>query len=91
MSVLSLTREELIARVSGEAAANVLFVMHGEGFKPGSFTTALIHALAKADTYNLMKLGREYPDLAAAVDAYKNADHGLSTLQEIMENFIKGS
>lgn len=86
MSVLSLTKEELVETVGWEAAGNVLFVMDGNGVEPGSFTRSLIITLANADSYNLIKLGNEFPELAAAVDAYKNADYGLEVLQEILEN-----
>lgn len=85
MAVLNLTEDELRELVNKETAGNVLYVLEGEGIAPGSFTRALIEAAVKADTFNTMKLGQAYPEIVAAVHAYRFADFGLSVLKNIFK------
>lgn len=66
-----------------EAAQWVLFVMMGEGYEPGSFTTPLIKAIAHADPTNWAKVYREYPELAACVRLYQSVEGGLEYLRRI--------
>lgn len=54
---------------------HVINILLGEGGqKPGSFTTALIEAIAKADMTNFAKLSSVYPALCAAVKSYQQGD-----------------
>lgn len=63
-------------------AAHVLYVMNGqERMQPGSFTTTLIDAIAKADPINKGRLARGFPGYVAAVDIYQNEPRGVEVLR----------
>lgn len=66
-----------------DASAHVLFVAGMGGKEPGGFTTKLIEALFHADRENLAVVESVYPELARAVDLYKNSEAGLATLREL--------
>ncbi|MFC8272330.1 hypothetical protein ACFUJR_07260 [Streptomyces sp. NPDC057271] len=53
------------------------------GWRPGSFTEALISLLARADQHNAAKLANEYPAEAAAVRLAKYDENGIAKLQKI--------
>jgi len=64
-----------------EAANNVLWVLvGGAGYPPGSFTEALIKAMARADRDNLNLLLQVFTALAICVHAYKNDPDGVEQL-----------
>jgi hypothetical protein len=69
-----------------QAAAHVLWYFAREGYQPGSFTEKLLSALAHADTGNLLRLSRVFPEL---VEAYRLAAHyegGMDALRNRMKS-----
>lgn len=49
----------------------------------GSFTTHVIEAAIHADPFNRVKLGTAFPDIVAAVEAYKDDRDGAAALRII--------
>jgi hypothetical protein len=63
-------------------AGHVLFVLNGrEGLAPGSFITALIVAIAKADYGNQEKLKAGFPGYVDAVRCYQRESGGVPKLR----------
>lgn len=66
------------------AAANAVLVFSGEGGHGvnGGFTDLLIQTAMKADRDNLRRIALGFPEIAWAVDAYKNDPDGIARLRE---------
>ncbi len=52
-------------------------------YQPGGFENSLVHTMMLADMTNLHRLSFFWPELGAAVHAYKNIDGGLDALRDI--------
>ena len=52
----------------------------GQTYPAGGFVAALIEACMRADSINLMRIGREFPGIALAVEAGKNNPAGIAAL-----------
>lgn len=70
--------------VTPEIAAHVLHWFNGSGYPAGSFITALIDAMCKADPSNVAKLGQAYPGYARAVTLAKMDPEGMDKLAAIL-------
>lgn len=67
-----------------DVAAHVLFHYGRDGgYQAGSFTTALLTAMATADPSNLDRLAAGFPEYVAAVTAIQYDPHGVERLQDI--------
>lgn len=69
-----------------EAARNVLGHLSANtpgAWATGGFTGKLIEAMCSADEENIAKLGVVYPELAMAVDTFKNNPGGVELLSEM--------
>lgn len=70
--------------VTKEVAAHVLHHFRGEGYAPGSFTTALITAFAKADPHNRARLDMAFPEYGEAMTMALNDRNGIAELRKIL-------
>lgn len=57
-----------------EVELNVTFVMLGQGYEPGVFTTDLIRAISHSDLINRAKLQSVYPDLVDAFNSFQKGN-----------------
>ncbi|MEU8199540.1 hypothetical protein AB0C10_37725 [Microbispora amethystogenes] len=69
--------------ISDEVASHVLAHFGHGGYLAGSFTRALMHAIASADPSNQHKLALGFPEYVAAVRRAQNERDGIATLQKI--------
>lgn len=67
-----------------DVAAHVLYPYAGIGYRAGSFTSALIEALALADPENMARLRLSFPEYAEAVHLAKNVMGGIEVLKRHM-------
>ena len=72
-----------------EVAAHVLHEFGEIGLLPGSFTTALIAAAAKADHSNRTRLALGFPQYIEAVELIKFRDDGVDILKNIVREHAK--
>lgn len=70
--------------VGPDTAAHVLWHYRQIGYPPGSFTAALIAAIAAADPNNRRLLARAFPDYVRAVDIITGDPAGVDTLRHVM-------
>lgn len=62
------------------------FFDYGEGTKPGSFVSALLHAFSKADPSNFQKLSLGFPEYGKAMAmAMLGIDGGMNAIR----NYLK--
>lgn len=72
--------------ITEEEARNVLhYFGHPQGWEPGSFTSALLLAIGKADLGNRALLGLGFPGLVAAMGLAQHAVGGIDRLLAIAE------
>lgn len=74
------------AYLNREIAAHVLYVFKGTGYKAGSFVSAIIDALSKADHGNWQRLFLVFPGYAEAVRLAQQNHQGVDLLQAIMRD-----
>lgn len=70
-------------QIKSEDAIDVLYVMTGEGMKPGSFRMNLVNAAMSADLTNSAKLMLSFPGVVQAVNLARNVDDGMYQLRVI--------
>jgi hypothetical protein len=69
--------------ISKADAQHVLFFFGNGGVQPGSFTTALLEAMARADSANFTELALAFPGICAAWRLATKSDDGVEVLREI--------
>lgn len=69
--------------ITKDVAAHVLSHYNHGGHEGGSFTTALIALIAKADLLNRAKLEQAFPDYVAAVELAANTPGGIDFLKDL--------
>lgn len=73
----------LSALISPEEASHVLWHFRAGDREHGSFFTALVDAIAKADPANRLRLAAAFPGECAAMDVAQNTENGLDLLRRI--------
>lgn len=74
-----------LSDVTPEMARHVLWHFGEGGHRAGSFTTALIELIARADPANRHRMGLGFPEYAAAVAVAQNDGGGIAQLRHIAE------
>ena len=72
------------APVTPDVAAHVLWHYRQLGYPPGSFTSALIRAIAGADPGNRLRLARAFPEYVRAVSLAADHLDGIDRLRQVL-------
>jgi hypothetical protein len=69
--------------ITAQNANHVLWHFNQGGLRPGSFTTALLNLLARADPLNAARLARSFPALRRAMFMAQDTRTGIAELKRI--------
>lgn len=72
-----------------EAREVLWFYGREGGQEPGSFVESLIRTMARADAFNLTKLGWAFPGYATAVRWMKQFEDGADRLRQVAEGSVQ--
>ncbi|NYV73662.1 hypothetical protein [Streptomyces sp. UH6] len=73
------------SQITRDDAQHVLYHFGHGGWRPGSGTTAIIHAFTAVDPNHFRRLALGFPGLAAAIWIAQNTEDGIDRLQQIAD------